>query len=296
MKSKPRARKYFFAITLVALFSIIIIGVSGQRQKTGQNSDTVTDTVPKNKVNKKIQNLDDVINDLDRAQLELNMEKIKSQLNEAMKNIDMGKMQLEMDKAMKDLDMSKLKMEIENSMKGFDAEKMKMELEKAMKDVDLSKMKLDMENSMKELDMEKSNKQLKESLDKVDWDKMKVEMEDIKKIDMSKIQDELNKVQEEMKKLGPQIENEMENAKVEIEKAKKEMVEYKDFVDGLDKDGLINKKEDYTIQEKSGDLIINGKKQPLDVYNKYRSFLDKHKNFKIEKSGSDFNIHNNNKD
>jgi hypothetical protein len=161
-----------------------------------------------------------------------------------------------------------------------------------MKDVDLSKMKLDFENSMKVIDVEKLNKELKESMNKMDWDKMKLEMEDLRKIDMSKLQEEMKKLQEEMKDLGPQMEKELANAKVEIEKAKKEMQEYKDFVDGLDKDGLINKKQDYTIEEKSGDLIINGKKQPGEVYNKYRSFLEKHKHFKIEKSEGNFNIHN----
>ena len=75
-----------------------------------------------------------------------------------------------------------------------------------------------------------------------------------------------------------------------MEKAKAEMKEYKTFVDGLEKDGLINKKSNYTIEHKNGALIINGKKQPTNVYNKYRSFLQKHKKLKIEKSGDDFNI------
>ena len=95
-----------------------------------------------------------------------------------------------------------------------------------------------------------------------------------------------------MKGIGPKIEKEMENAKASIEKAKAEMKEYKGFVDGLEKDGLINKKEGYTIQHKNGDLIINGKKQPVDVYNKYGGFLKKHEKFTIKKSDDDFNIYN----
>ncbi len=47
----------------------------------------------------------------------------------------------------------------------------------------------------------------------------------------------------------------MEKAKEKIEKAKAEMNEYKEFVDGLEKDGLINNKEDYTIKHKDGELI-----------------------------------------
>ena len=81
-----------------------------------------------------------------------------------------------------------------------------------------------------------------------------------------------------------------------IEKAKAEMKEYKGFVDGLEKDGLINKKEGYTIQHRNGELIINGKKQPADVYNKYRTFLKKHEKFTIKKSDDDFNIYNDDDD
>ena len=100
-------------------------------------------------------------------------------------------------------------------------------------------------------------------------------MEEVKKIDMSKIDAEMKKLEIEMKDLGPKIEKEMEKAKVEIEKAKVEMKEYKSFVDGLEKDGLINKKEGYTIQHKNGELIINGKKQPADVYSTNTEFPGK---------------------
>jgi hypothetical protein len=67
---------------------------------------------------------------------------------------------------------------------------------------------------------------------------------------------------------------------------------YKDFVDGLEKDGLLNKKEDYTIKHKNGELTVNGKKVSAEIYNKYRSFLDKHKELTIEKSKDNFNIDN----
>jgi len=109
---------------------------------------------------------------------------------------------------------------------------------------------------------------------------------------MSKLDADMKKMEIEMKGLGPKIQKEMENAKASIEKAKAEMKEYKSFVDGLEKDGLINKKDNYTIQHRNGELIINDKKQPADVYNKYGSFLKKHNKFTIKKSNDDFNIYN----
>jgi hypothetical protein len=125
---------------------------------------------------------------------------------------------------------------------------------------------------------------------KIDWDKMKAELGEVKKIDLSEMKTELEKTKEEMKKIGPQVEKELQKAKVEIEKAKAEMKEYKSFVDGLEKDGLINKKENYSIKHKDGKLIINDKEASTETYKKYRSFLDKHKKFEIEKDADDFDI------
>jgi len=265
MNSKPVALKYFLPITVVACFSIILLSWGGQKQtpqqKSGQN---ITDTVPKNKADKKIRDLDDVLDELDRVELKVDMEKVNAQLNEAMKQMDRAKIQMDVDKAMKEVDM----------------EKIRAEVERVTHDIDAAKIE----------------KELRESLASVDWENMNKQMEEVKKIDMGKLDADMKKMEIEMKGLGPKIEKEMENAKVNIEKAKAEMKEYKSFVDGLEKDGLINKKEGYSIQHKNGELIINGKKQPADVYNKYRTFLQKHEKFTIKKSDDDFNIYNDDDD
>jgi hypothetical protein len=93
-----------------------------------------------------------------------------------------------------------------------------------------------------------------------------------------------------LKDLKPRIEQDLAKAKVEIEKAKTELKEYKVFVDGLDKDGVIKKNEPYTIKHKDGELLINGKKASADTYNKYRAFLEKHPSFSIDKDEDDFDI------
>jgi len=100
----------------------------------------------------------------------------------------------------------------------------------------------------------------------------------------------MKKVQEEMKDLGPKLEKEMVKAKEGLEKAKAEVKEFKTFVDGLEKDGLITKKEGYTLKHKDGELLINGKKATEQTYNKYRSFLEKHKKFNIEKNDDNFDM------
>ena len=182
-----------------------------------------------------------------------------------MKNLDMKKMQLDMEKAMHDVDFEKIQKEIEQSMAKIDFSNMEKEMSKAMKEIDAVKIQ----------------KEVQESMQKIDFDKMKIEMEHMKDIDMEKMQANLSKI-------GPEIEKSLENAKVGVEKAK---AEYKEFVDGLEKDGLINKKEEYSIKHDNGELFINGKKASDATYKKYKTFLDKREKFTIEKSDDDFNIH-----
>jgi hypothetical protein len=262
MNTRPFAHSNGLPILLLVSVSIALIAWGGQRQTPPQTTkQAFTDTIPKKKTDKKIRDLDDAIEELDNADLKVDLEKVTSQIQDAMKQIDMAKLQIEMDKAMKAVDM----------------EKMKDEIEKATREIDAAKIQQD----------------LKESLDKIDWKKMEMGLEEVKKIDLSKLNEDMKKFELQMKELGPKIEKDMEKAKVEIAKAKEQMKEYKAFVDDLDEDGLIDKKQPYSIEHKNGVLIINGKKQPPSVYLKYRSFLEKHKKFNIKKSDDHFNINNN---
>ena len=178
------------------------------------------------------------------------------------------------DASLKNINWDKIESEINNSLKEIDTKSLKVTIEKAMKDVDMAKIQ----------------KEIRESLAKVDFDNIKLELEKVKNIDRMKMDADMKKLGEEMKELGPKLEKEMQKAKVEIEKAKVEMKEYKSFVDGLANDGLINKKETYSLKHKDGELFINGKKASEQTYSKYRNFLEKHKKFNIEKNNDDFNL------
>lgn len=232
-----------FLILLTAGLTIGLVSWD-HRQSPRQYQQSANDTVPKKSKDreKKVRDLDDVLAELDGADLKIDMDKMQKELSEALKKIDADKIRLEIEQAMKEVDFDKIKKEVEASMA------------------------------------------------KVDWDKMKAEMDKVKNIDMKHVQEELQKVQEEMKDLGPKLEKELANAKVEIEKAKAEIKEYKEFVNQLESDGLINKKEGYTLKHKGGELFINGKKVSEQTYNKYRKFLEKHKKFSIEKNDDDFDM------
>ncbi len=169
-------------------------------------------------------------------------------------------------------------------------DKVRQEIEEAMKQIDGKKLRMEIDKALREVDMEKIRKEVEESVAKIDWDKMKAELDQVKNLNMDELNAGLKKMEEELQKIGPEIEREIGRAKIEMEKAKGEMKEYRDFVNDLDRDGLINKKEPYSIRHKDGELTINGKKAPAQVYSKYRLFLEKHKKFTIEKSDDDFDL------
>jgi DNA repair exonuclease SbcCD ATPase subunit len=276
--------KQFPVIMVVAVLALTI---TSWQTKPGKNIRTTSDTIPKNKVN----TIDDALQQLDKSMQELqrilqakdwdkemkealdkahfDSEKMKVQLNDAMNQIDSKKMQDQIQKAMKDVDFEKMKTELQGNLDKMDMKELKDEIEKAVKEIDLQKIQTDINTS----------------ISKIDMDKIKVELDKVKEIDFKGIEDNL-------KKMEPEIKKSMQDAKGSIDKAKKEMMGYKSLIDGLDKDGLIDKNKNYTIEYKIGALSINGKKQSADVVKKYNSFLNGHKNFTIKKNEDNFNIDN----
>ena len=257
---KPGSIKMLRLLAAVVIIATTLTLISWDRKQQPEGfyqKQTNHDTIPQ-KRDKKIRDLDEAIAELEEIDLKEHLEKAMVQVQESLKQLDAKKIQLE----------------IERSMKEVDVEKIKAQVDKAMKEVDFAKIE----------------KEVKESIAKIDWDKMKAELDEVKKIDFSEMNAEMEKAKKEMEKIGPEIEKELKKAKVEIEKAKAEMKEYKSFVDGLNNDGMINKKEGYSLKHEDGRLMINDKEAPARTYEKYRSFLQKHPKFNIEKNKDDFNI------
>lgn len=274
MKPKTSVFKFLFIAVAVIGASVILLSWN-YRQNVfhfaggHQYSDTVPPKKAKAEREKKVRDLDEALEELNKADLDIELSKVKLELEKAMKEVDAQKIQLEVEKAMRDVDMKKVQRELQESLSKIDGDKIKAQMEKAMKEVDFAKIKAELDENIKNIDLEKIKQE-------VNMEKLKVDMKDL---------------EEQLKKIGPEVEKSMQKAKIEIKKAKIELKEYKNFVDGLEKDGLINKKEGYKLKHKDGELFINGKKASPEVYNKYRSFLEKHKSFNIDdEAGDDFNI------
>jgi hypothetical protein len=66
--------------------------------------------------------------------------------------------------------------------------------------------------------------------------------------------------------------------------------EYEKFMEDLQTDGLIDRKKHFKIEHIKEELIINGNKQPAEVYNRYRSFFLKHRVASIKQDAEGFLI------
>lgn len=210
---------------------------------------TTRDTVPPTR-EKKIRDLDDVLEELNGAQ---------EDLDKSISDINWNKIDADLKNAMKDLDVN---------LKGLNAD-----LKKSLSEIDVAEIQADVETSVK----------------KIDWDEIKKSIDNAKEIDLDKMKAEMEKAKGDLEKQKPLLEKSLRDAHEGIEKAKGEFQQYKGFVDGLERDGLIHK-DSYTIEHRNGKLIINNKQQPAEVYNKYRSFLETNKTFMLKKNHDGFDM------
>ena len=272
---------------LLIVLALVITATAWQGQP-GKTTHTITDTIPdKNKV----KNIDDALEQLEKNKKELERTLQQKDWEKEMKealdksHFDAEKMKQQIDEAVKQIETKKMQEQITKAMKEVDLEKMKVELQQNLEKVDMTQMKEQIESAMKQIDAAKIQADISSSIAKIDMEKIKLELDKVKEIDFKGIE-------ENLKKMMPEIEKSMQNAKQSVEKAKKELLEHKAFIDGLDKDGLIDKDKNYTIEYKNGELTINGKKQSAEVVKKYNAYLKAKKDFTIKKDEDHFNIDN----
>lgn len=266
--------KSFFRRQLPVILAVgaLTVGLLAGKEDPSANSKFMnSDTVPKKE--RKVRNLDDVLRELDKgeAELEESMKKLEKEFVVPVLPLP----PVEVEKIMAD---------VQKALKAIEPEKIKLQIEQSMKELNTGEIKAAVADAMKEIDAQKMKAQVQASLAKADMEKVKKYLEALKA--------EMPKLQEELKNIRPQVEESIRKAKTDMEKARQEIKEYKNFEEGLEKDGLINRKENYSIEHTDGQLYIDGKLQPESVYNKYRSFLEKNKKFRLKKTQDDFDLEN----
>jgi hypothetical protein len=188
-------------------------------------------------------------------------------LDEAMKGLD--KAMVEMERSMK-LDFGKMDKEIKLAMDGLkniDFEKLGKEIEVSLKEINWEKTRVEVDKALREVEIRMKDVDLKKMKDELAEAKVEMEKKNLVNIDMSK--------------LMSGVETGLNAARLGMEGARKELQLLKEFIDTLEKDGLIDKKKGFKIQIKDGELFINGTKQPKEVNDKYRKYIRDKEDFTI---------------
>lgn len=223
------------------------------------------DTVPEKEYSgsMKMKDFDNLQNVLDRSLL---------QAMDEVKKIDFTKMQKDIEASLKSVDMEKIMKEVNNSLKSIDLDKLLADVKSSLNDINWDDKNEEIEKAMKEAreEIEKAKLEIKD----IDREKIEKELEKAK-IEIEKSKAGLDKI--DMNKI-------MNEARVEIDKAKEELKLTKEMFNEMEKDGLINSKEGFTIEYKNKDLYIDGKKQSERTTDKYRKYFKKdHFKLKIDK-------------
>ena len=291
MKFQKNVRALGIALFVVAGSIVLAAWAGGPRQikplKVG------SDTIPKSERRAGDRDLDKELRDLEEARKKM----------EDLKDFDWTKIQRDLEEALKKIDADKIKMQTEQALAKIDMEKIGKDIEESLKKIDFNKIEKELESAINEMskidkdklkaDLEKARKEVQEALEKKEWRK---EMDEVKKINMKEISEELEKAKKEIDKARKDLDLEklnmkenLDKARVEIDKAREELKGYQEMIYAMEKEGLLNTKEDYSIEYKDGKIIVNGSTLSNEKTEAYRKFFKKD-NTTIKKSKGDLKI------
>lgn len=305
MKLHRSFTRWGFPAILVLTVIIALLAFTGGPQQpavANQSQDTIP-TQKRNKItrddgnardlDKEIWQLDKAQEDVDRLK-EKDWKEIERNVEESIRKIDFDKIQQQVENAVKNIDYEKINRTVQEALQKIDFDKIQRDIDRSLADVQ----KIDKEEIKREI--EKARQQVKEALEKENWkedmkEAQKHSKEEVKK-ELENAKKEMARVKSAMKHQKMDMKKELEKAKVDIDKAKVELKGYQDMIYDMEKEGLVNTKEDYSIEYKDGDLFINDKKQSQDVADKYKKYI-KQKRIAIKKVDGNMKInHLNNSD
>jgi len=173
---------------------------------------------------------------------------------------------------------------LDKSLEGLDINLKNLDVNLSGLDTCISKsIKLALSN----INFEEIGKTTRDAVNNIDWKGIQTDINnamrdvhvELKNIDWDKISADIKVAADEVKNAHIEVNvqeivnNAMEKASEGIEVAKVELKRLKEFVNELDKDGLIKKNDGYKLEWKDdGSLYINGKKQPKEVSDKYHKY------------------------
>lgn len=184
------------------------------------------------------------------------------------------------------------------NMKDFhvDMENFNRDMEKMREELNRQHVDINFDHEQFGKEMENAADEIRKAFDSDEFrNNMKNLQEELKNIkvdvDAGKIHEEMDNVREQLKNIKVDInmddfhnnmmkmKKELKDMKSDLKDAKKGARKFKMFLydlkEGLQKDGLIDESDDnFDLQFNSKELIINGKKAPDDIHNKYKKMYE----------------------
>jgi len=182
----------------------------------------------------------------------------------------MDKEILEMQKEAARIDLDKMHQDINASLSKVDLDKIQRGIDKAMKDIDFAKIEAGVKSALQQIDWDEVNNDVRLSLQDAKKEIDKIDMESLKK-EMEKAKLEIEATKNELKKIN--IDEVIKNANSGIARAKEELRLTKQMFNEMEKEGLINQRQGFTIEYKNKVLYINGRKQSESITNKYKPYI-----------------------
>ncbi|HTF31863.1 MAG TPA: hypothetical protein VK625_23560 [Flavitalea sp.] len=283
-----RKRNRIILLGVTGLFCLTLIGWN--HEPVNQQGDTIyyRDTVPSGESQSTRQrDLDRELKKLEEAKSKMeeisgkNWQEISENLQKELKKINTEEIKVQIDLALKDVDMKKINEDIKVALKEIDLEGLQQRISESLADV----------NVKVDINTDEIRKAIAEA--KVD---LKKELQEVKKINTEEIKEAMQAAEIDIKKAMAEIKidkslfaESMKDAKKGIEKAVEEVKGYQEMIYSMEKDGLLNTREDYNIEYRNGSIFINDKKQSEVVTSKYQKYFPK-ENMTITKKKGDFTI------
>jgi hypothetical protein len=288
MKFILNNRNRIILFSAAGLFCLTLIAWNQDPRIQQNDSVNYHDTIPSRELGSTIQR------DLDRELLKLNEAKsrledvssknwqeISENVQKELRKINIEEIKVQTDAALKQVDMKKMNEDIRAAIKEIDLESLEQTINESLADVNVNL-------NIKKDEIRKALAETKIELNK--------NLEEVKKINTEEIKEAMQNAEIDLKKAMAEIKidkelfrESMDEAKAGIKKATEEVKGYQEMIYSMEKDDLLNTREDYSIEYRHGSIYINDKKQSEVVTSKYRRYFSR-ENISIRKKKGDFII------
>jgi hypothetical protein len=293
MKIQHAFSRWTIPAVAVILSGIALVSWTGSPKHTQQAQHQKQDTVPSKK-SRNNRDLDRELRQLEEAQKNLqrfserDFEKMQEDIQKSIEKINVEAIELQAEQALKQVDLEKMQKEIQESLSKIDFDKIERDIQEAMEqsEEDMKDLREELQKARTEVQQHFNSEFFRKEMEEL----KKVNMDDVKK-EMQEVKKELEKVKVELDKEKLDIKKELDKAQIELGKAQTELKGYQEMIYSMEADGLLDTKNDYTIEFNNNELTIDGKKQSSAVTEKYKKYFKKGK-VTIKKSDDDIELNN----